>query len=74
MLGIHQWVFSPLASASSVSSCILQAERELEESTTRIIHVLLMFHVAEELCAHPEQGSPERATSLGLHRHELCVI
>lgn len=58
-LGFHQWVFSPLASASSASSCTLQAARELEESTTRIVHALLVFHVAKGLHARPEQGNPE---------------
>lgn len=40
-LSTHLGVFSPLATAYSVSSCILQAKRELEESTTRIVLVLL---------------------------------
>lgn len=58
-LGIHQGFFSPPRSASSLSSCILQAARELEESTTRIVCILLMIHIIKGLCAHPERGNPE---------------
>lgn len=58
-LRIGQWVFSPLPSASSVSSCILQGENKLEERMTRITYVFFMFHIAEGIHAHSEQASPE---------------
>lgn len=58
-LRTSQWVFSPLPSASCVSSCILQGEGKLEERMKRIIYVFFTFQVAEGLHVHTEQASPE---------------
>lgn len=73
-LKISQWVLSPLPTASSASSCILQGESKLEERMTSNTYVF-MFQVAEGLYAYTELVNPESSHFSGiLQARAVCDL